>query len=401
MENVAVSRFREYLRINTISNRDTPCENYGAAVKFLQSQVTAVGLPSEVVQTAPGYYVLIVTWEGTRPELKSVMLNSHMDVVPVFPEHWSYDPFSAHKRENGDIVARGAQDMKCVGMQYLEAVSRLKASGKRFERTVHMTFVPDEEVGGDKGMILFLKTEQFKRMNVGFALDEGLANPTDSYTVYYGERSAWWFTIRCPGKPGHGSRFIEDTSAEKFQKIVNQALQYRASQLQKLQSDPSLKLGDVTSVNLTMVKGGVQYNVVPCEMSASFDMRVSPWDDPNELTSLVESWIADAGEGCTLEFAVKTPHYRNTPVDDTNPWWKNMAEVCGKRNMKLELEIFPAGTDGRQLRGIGIPTIGFSPINNTPILLHDHDEYLNEQVFLKGIEIYEDLIAALASTQTQ
>ena len=26
-----------------------------------------------------------MTWEGTCPQLKSVMLNSHYDVVPVFP----------------------------------------------------------------------------------------------------------------------------------------------------------------------------------------------------------------------------------------------------------------------------------------------------------------------------
>jgi len=31
----------------------------------------------------------------------------------------------------------------------------------------------DEEVGGDKGMNLFVQLEYFKKLNVGFALDEG------------------------------------------------------------------------------------------------------------------------------------------------------------------------------------------------------------------------------------
>ena len=48
----------------------------------------------------------------------------------------------------------------------------------------------DEEMGGMLGMALFIKTERFKRMNVAFALDEGLANPTEAMSVYYGERSA-------------------------------------------------------------------------------------------------------------------------------------------------------------------------------------------------------------------
>ena len=35
-----------------------------------------------------------------------------------------------------------------MGMQHLEAVRRLKAAGQAFPRTVHLSFVPDEEVGG-------------------------------------------------------------------------------------------------------------------------------------------------------------------------------------------------------------------------------------------------------------
>lgn len=40
-------------------------------------------------------------------------------------------------------------------------------------------------------MQAFTKTERFKELNIGFALDEGLANPTDAMTVYYGEKSAY------------------------------------------------------------------------------------------------------------------------------------------------------------------------------------------------------------------
>ena len=46
---------------------------------------------------------------------------------------------------------------------------------------------------------------------------------------------------------------------------------------------------------------------------------------------------------------------------------------------------------------LGYPAIGFSPMNNTPILLHDHDEFLNESVFLRGIEIYCEIITALGN----
>merc|ERR1712107_214497 len=109
-------------------------------------------LPYKITECVPGKPFLVMTWVGTDPGLPSVLLNSHTDVVPVFPEHWKYEPFSAHKDENGDIYGRGTQDMKCVGIQHIEAVRRLKEQGKKFKRTIHLVFVPEEEVGGLEGM---------------------------------------------------------------------------------------------------------------------------------------------------------------------------------------------------------------------------------------------------------
>lgn len=37
----------------------------------------------------------------------------------------------------------------------------------------------------------FVKTEDFKNLNVGFALDEGIASPTDEYQIFSGERTIW------------------------------------------------------------------------------------------------------------------------------------------------------------------------------------------------------------------
>jgi len=53
-----------------------------------------------------------------------------------------HEPFGADKDNNGNIFARGAQDMKCVGIQYLEAVRQLMSKGVQLRRTVHISFVP-------------------------------------------------------------------------------------------------------------------------------------------------------------------------------------------------------------------------------------------------------------------
>lgn len=147
--------------------------------------------------------VFIASWIGTCPELPSILVNSHMDVVPVFEDKWIHPPFAATADAEGRIYARGAQDCKCVGMQYLAAVRSLKKSNMQFKRTLHVMFVPDEEIGGEFGMLAFSRMQEFRDLNVGFALDEGSATEDDKFVAHYAERSIWrkcflraeWFYI--------------------------------------------------------------------------------------------------------------------------------------------------------------------------------------------------------------
>lgn len=393
MEDKAVTNFREYLRIKTVH----PTPDYGGAIAFLKRMAKEVGLSFRTVVMVPGKEVAIMTWEGTNPELPTVLLNSHTDVVPVYPDQWKVDPFSAEKMENGDIYARGTQDMKSVGIQYMEAVRRLKQEGKRLKRTVHLTFIPDEEIGGNNGMKTFVEHKEFKKLNIGFALDEGLANPTEKFTVFYGERSAWWLLVKCQGNPGHGSRFIENTAAEKLRKVINKFLDFRGMEEEKLKNSHCLKLGDVTTLNLTLLKGGIQFNVVPNEMSAGFDIRIPPAVDLEKFEENIKTWCKEAGDDVTYEFDHRSDNPHLTSTDPSDQWWKAFSTACENMSMKIEKEIFPAGTDSRYLREAGYPAIGFSPMNNTPILLHDHNEFLNENVFMKGIDIYCEIITALAN----
>ena len=64
-----------------------------------------------------------------------------------------------------------------------------------------------------------------------------------------------------------------------------------------------------------------------------------------------------------------------TKTDSSNSWWSLLEEAVRKANGKLSKpEIFPASTDARYFQERGLPAIGFSPMANTPILLHDHNE---------------------------
>lgn len=65
-----------------------------------------------------------------------------MDVVPAIAENWTYPPFDAQIDAEGRIYARGSQDMKSVGLQYLGAIRKLRSENARLKRTIHVLFVP-------------------------------------------------------------------------------------------------------------------------------------------------------------------------------------------------------------------------------------------------------------------
>lgn len=72
-----------------------------------------------------------------------------------------------------------------------------------------------------------------------------------------------------------------------------------------------------------------------------------------------------------------------TATDNSNPWWALLEGAVAKANGKLRKpEIFPASTDARYFRLLGLPAISFSPMANTPILLHDHNEVCSFFAFL-------------------
>ncbi|KAL4090367.1 hypothetical protein QTP88_025223 [Uroleucon formosanum] len=391
-EHESVTIFREYLRIPTVH----PNVDYSECVKFLERQAQRLGLSLKVFYMASEKPVVIITWIGQKPELSSLLLTSHMDVVPVYPEKWTYDPFSAHKDESGNIYARGAQDMKCVGIQYLETIKKYITEKLKLKRTIHICFTPDEEIGSKFGMAKFVTTLEFAELNVGFALDEGIATPLEVFDVYYCERTSWYLTITCTGQTGHGSILHENTAGEKLQYVINKFMNWREHEKTKLQNS-DLELGDVTTINLTMINGGCQMNVVPTDLSVTFDIRLAIDIDIKKMKKTVEEWCRNAGPGVHVQFKDNPICVRPTKIDNTNPWWIAFKNECDKMDMKINTSIFPAGTDSKFIRNVGIPCLGFSPMNKTKTLLHDHNEFLNEKTFIRGLDIYYNIIKGLAS----
>ncbi|KAF2893962.1 hypothetical protein ILUMI_12212 [Ignelater luminosus] len=173
----------------------------------------------------------------------------------------------------------------------------------------------------------------------------------------------------------------------------------REQEKKKLDDDPSLNPGDVTTINLTVIKGGVQNNVIPSEFVLSFDCRIAVTVDLEEFEKTLNKWCEEAGEGVWIEYELKQPRTPVTKLDETNPFWMAFKKPFDEINSELQPQILPAATDVRYLRAVNIPALGFAPMNHTPVLAHAHDEYLNKDIFLRGIGIYCKVIPAVANVE--
>ncbi|XP_059631842.1 uncharacterized protein LOC132274551 [Cornus florida] len=401
-----ITRFQQYLRINTAH----PNPDYTSAIAFLKTLAHSIGLQTLTLQITPTKPLLLLTWPGSNPTLPSILLNSHLDSVPAEPSKWTHDPFAAVRSDDGKIFARGAQDDKCIALQYLEAIKTLKNELNFVPtRTVHVSYVPDEEIGGGDGMAKFVKSKEFGKLNVGFVLDEGQASTNDEFRVFYADRSPWNLVIRALGMPGHGSRLFDNSAMENLMKSIEIMTKFRGTQFDVVKAGLAAN-SEVISVNPVYLKAGIPtptgfvMNMQPSEAEAGFNIRMPPMTDPDLLRKRIADEWAPVTRNMTYEIREIGPLRDNmgrplmTATNESNPWWSLFNQAITAAGGKLaKPEILASTTDARFMRQMGIPTLGFSPMKNTPILLHDHNEFLKDTVYLEGIKIYESIIKIFSS----
>ena len=102
-----------YIQINT----SNPPGNELAAARMLKEKFLHDGIPAAVFQPAPGRGIVAARLRGVGKQRKSLILLSHMDVVPADAKDWSVPPFSGQVK-GGEIWGRGALDDKGPGSSF-------------------------------------------------------------------------------------------------------------------------------------------------------------------------------------------------------------------------------------------------------------------------------------------
>lgn len=183
-----------------LSAKGIECELSTVPEDFRRNYPEFIG--EQNLATRPNLYArLAASGDDGKPP---VVLNGHLDVVPVGdPARWRFDPFSGI-RSDGAIWGRGATDMKGPIAAGLMALLALKESAAPLARDVEFHLVIGEESGG-LGTLFALS----ERPKAGAAI---VLEPTRNRIVTAGAGSVQ-FTVRATGKAAHGSAPWEGRSA--------------------------------------------------------------------------------------------------------------------------------------------------------------------------------------------
>jgi len=158
-----------------------------------------------------------------------------------------------------------------------------------------------------------------------------------------------WIFVTVNGPTGHGSRFIENTAVERLLRICGKATEFRKKEEEifkgKRAADgcshcEAKKLGDVTTLNITFLSGGVamnegkqefvegeqkvSLNVIPTVAKAGFDIRVPPSVPVSKIGAMLDEWVKE--ENATWRPAPwteqKLVEHSSTSIDrKENPFW--------------------------------------------------------------------------------
>jgi acetylornithine deacetylase len=151
---------------------------------------------------------VVAQWGEGDPRRAALILNGHMDVVPVGERaRWKDDPFSGHIHD-GVLYGRGSCDMKSALAAASIAVLAARELDVTPERPVLLQSVIGEETGGLGTLAAILR---------GYRADAAVIMEPTSLEMCPVASGALSFRLRIPGRSTHGATPDAGVSAiEKF-----------------------------------------------------------------------------------------------------------------------------------------------------------------------------------------
>ncbi len=316
-----------------------------------------------------------------------IALNAHGDVVPP-GEGWTHDPYGG-EIEDGKLYGRAAAVSKCDFTTYAFAVRALEAVTGALKLPlkggVELHFTYDEEFGGELGP--------------GRLLTQGLTKPDlmmaagFSYQIVTAHNGCLQLEVTVHGKMSHAA--IPHTGID--------ALQGAVTILGALYAQNALYKGIRSQVkgithpylNVGLISGGTNTNVVPGKVVFKLDRRMIPEEDSAAVEAEVRRVIAEAAAAVPgiavdirrmLKCEALKPLPGNAPL--VAALQKQATEVFGE---PIETTGTPLYTDVRLYCEHGIPAVIYGAGPRT--VLESNAKRADEHIVLEDLRRATKVVA--------
>ncbi len=213
---------------------------------------------------------------------KTIALNAHGDVVPP-GEGWIHDPYGG-EIDGGAMYGRATAVSKCDFSTFTFATRALESLGLPLKGAVELHFTYDEEFGGEVGP--------------GWLLAKGLTQPDlmiaagFSYQVVVAHNGCLQLEVTVHGEMSHAA--IPDSGVDALQ-----GANHILSALYALNADYLKVRSQVEGIthpylNVGMISGGTNTNVIPGKVVLKIDRRMIPEEDPAEVEASLRRTIEKA-----------------------------------------------------------------------------------------------------------
>ena len=435
----AAERLAGALRIRTVSLSDTappPAAELAAVHGYLRERFPRVhsALRREGVGNA-----LFLTWQGSDPSLRPVLLMGHLDVVPVEPGTegaWTRPPFGGVVAD-GYVWGRGALDDKAGARGVLEAVEGLLAQGFRPRRTVLLAFGADEEVGGRQGAARV--AERLRREGVrlewvldeGGAVTEGLMPGVEAPVALVGVAEKGYASVEmvARGEGGHSSMPPRSTAVGVLSRAVTRLeehplpgeirgatgllFDYAGPEMpfgmrlafanrwlfgplieRQLAASPSTDATLRTTTAATMFEGSARDNVLPARARAVVNFRILPGDSVAGVLEHVREVVDDPRvEARALGFASEPSPVSSTESEAWRVLQRSIRQVFPDAVVAPYLVV--GATDARYFHGLSESVYRFLPLRMTGEDLermHGTDERVGVADYARAVRFYAQLL---------
>ena len=335
------------------------------------------------IEPAPGRMSLVAEIahpEGPNPSRPTLIVNGHLDVVPVNADAWSHDPFDPQVVD-GRLYGRGTADMKGGIAAAICALDVLERAGQAAGCNLVFHLVADEERGGRWGTQALL--EQGLIQGDACLVPE----PTD-LELCVAERGLMQARIHVAGRPGHGSRPRDGVSA-----IEHAAHLVLALHAADYGGEEHPLLGQPTA-NVGTIQGGQTFNTVAEACVVGVDRRLLPGATIESTQAEIEARIAAAGvEGLRYTFELDT-FGEASEMSPGDPWVKQVGDAVARAQGRMPGVIgMTFTTDARFVRNqAGIPAVVCGPGKIDQA--HTDDEYVDVDRLVDAAAAYAELFAS-------